>query len=411
MTTLSKISNIEINNNLIELTESDKKISKSAPTSEFQKMSDIIEKLSIQMQESASIVFTSSKIKNFHDYINQQTRSSTGFDTVSFPRIREFVAEMEAKLIQDISSEHLNPNQKIVEIGAGQLDPYGHSYLMQRLPEELMDVVEPTEINQVLINQSDEKLKRADATELENLYPSQSVDRFIGSAMLDTLSEGDLISTLKKMHSVLKDNGRILHISTLEPYRNTLLSAYANEDTICFPLANGQERLEGLQMISKKELLEFLDSNKELSEKEIDFLRWFANLSSGVRELILNTMNLSNLPEDMSAGLSLSAWIEKINIKGLTILKNKDFFENKIKRTMKKTGFKIIECGYREGTQIIDRPRDFPPRLETFNYFSLEHGNFSRGELGVLAVNKIYQHVKMHVIIAEVENKSEQDSV
>lgn len=216
---------------------------------EFQKMVGIIRSIAIRADALCPLIFSSPQIKTSCDYVNQQTKSPAGLPR---PMLwsRELVREMEMELIKKISMECLHPNDKIVEIGAGELDSQEQSYLMQRLPQQLRNSVEPTEVNRAL-NVNTTKLKHVDTLELEKHYSPQSLDSIIGSAVLDTLVEEDLILTLKQMHTVLKDNGYVMHISSREPFIDVLLATYKDENTICFPWLSKNEKFKGLHWLDK----------------------------------------------------------------------------------------------------------------------------------------------------------------
>lgn len=350
---------------------------------------------------------SSSKIKTVQDYVNSQLRRPEGLNATSFSSARETVKEIAIEMINEICRTHLSQHQKILEIGAGKLNADGHSHLMQRLPQDIRDSVEPTEINRFFIGQTGSALKHADTVELTKLYQSGSVDHVIGSEVLDTLSERDLQASLQQMHQILKNNGLIVHFRFLRPFTDTIVSEYAKDDTICFPSTGSDKRLDGLQIISKKDLLEFLSTQNQLSTNEVAFLTWFANLPANHRELIINEIDNTEL----DTSCMLSKWMKQINPKGITVLKNSEFFEKRMMAALERAGFRVIEFGYRTGEHIIDRPPNFlneaPPNLTesirktNVNEFELKDGESSKNQCLVLAIGKIFQRLHLHVIIAQ----------
>lgn len=377
----------------------------------------------IVQQASLNAQIFCQKIGTFqstYDWTKQQIKSKEGSALVQAHTPIETVKEIEATLIKDFCSKYLSSDQKIVELGAGILNKSGHSYLMNRLPEDLRSAVEPTECDIAQVKDSpDGKLKHINSTELAKSYTAASIDRIIGSHFFDSLDQTDLTTTLKQSYAVLKENGLIVHFSLLEPNQNVFTSEFSNEETICFPLMTGENHhFDGLQVISKENFLRFVETTKNVNTKGLQFLKWYANFSPFERELIINDLAMND-SITRNAGALLSKWIQEIKPDGLKVVENKEAYEIRIKNALATTGFKILEFGYREGSHIIERPKGLPERFNVSNHFSMNYGDFSRTTSLVLAPGNVYQSARMLVIVAKKamasttkeENKEDSEKV
>ena len=382
----------------------------SGQTEQLRGLFKAIEELSSRAKYFAFRMYGSSpSIKTFHDVVTLRTKSETGLDVDQIRSSRETVKEIEMVVIREVSKQFLSPEHKIVEIGAGQLDQDGYSYLTKRLPHELRGAVEPTEVNRALIIPSDKKLKRVDTLELDKSYPAESLDRIISSAVLDTLNEQDLIRTLQQAHAVLKKNGLFIHVSTLCPFRDTLVSTYTNDQTVYFPWIDQENRFLGLQVISKEALIKFLDTAQHASEYSVNFLRKYADLPATHRECITADLPATHrecITNELIMNVKVerlifSNWISEMKPEGLTCIDNISFFEERAKKSLEMTGFKIIEFGYREKSHIIKRPKNFPGSKK-FHHFSLApEKHITEASQALKEKGQIFQQVKMQVFVAE----------
>lgn len=374
--------------------------SKTTSNSEqdFTKMVGSVKTSALQTKMGISIIYNSSApaIKTFHDYVTVQTRSESGFALSFVTPSREAVKQLEMIMIKEAFEKNLDSQDKIIEIGAGKLDESGQSYLMTRLPAELRKCVEPTDVNRTFLenHKQEDTLKHVDSIELDKSYAKESLGAIIGSAVLDTLNQKDLIATLEKAHVVLKEQGKLIHISSLNPLYDVLISTYTNENTIVFPLVSEEKKLQGLQIISKDSLMKFINAKE--NDAHLKFLTWYTVLPHSERELMLNALLYSN----MEVLAILSNWIKEMNPEGLTTIENDEFFQNRMKEALKKAGFKILEFGYRKASHIIKRPKDFLEKYKDHNYFEMDHKLYKKN-CYVLPLDCIYQDVNMFIIVAE----------
>lgn len=305
------------------------------------------------------------------------------------PLFRIVYKEAETKIISEICKKYLSVNNKIVEIGAGAL-ANDLSYLMQRMPVNLRASVEPTELNQFFVKNT--RLKRVDLCAMEESYPLSSIDKIIGSSVLDTLSVKDLDISCKKMHSVLKPGGLLIHFAHLMPYQDTLLTSYREDSSVCFPWED-DDGFNGLLRIEKKALHNFIQKNTKNSDLARKFFIWYSKLSASVRELTLNA-----IMESEENSISLCNWVKSFNINGLEKIDNLVAFEERMKKAFKSAQFEILNFGFRTGSHVRDRT-SFDSK--DFNYFSYEFGKKKASTLYVLLPNKVCHAFKMHVIVAK----------
>lgn len=343
-----------------------------------------------------------SPVQTIYDYMNGEVRSEKGHTVTQMPPYREHVREAEMEVIKEISTKYLRSQQKIMEIGAGKLDANGHSYFMQRLPPEIRNCVEPTEVNRALVDPSGTKLKHIDTLKLAEHYSVASLDRIIGSAVLNTLNDADLEETLKQAHTILNKDGLLIHISSLEPFRNVLLSAYTNDQTVFFPSVNQDENFNGLQVISKEDFIKFLDTTTRVSGHVVKFFRWYVDLPANQREIIIDTLIAeAREPRINSALMTFIKYIAQMSPEGLKFVDNFTFFEERIKAILKKTGFEIVVFENRTKSHTIKRPKTniLPADADCF---SMDRGSYSHKSSPALKkTDRVYQQVNMHVIVAK----------
>ncbi len=159
----------------------------------------------------------------------------------------------------------------------------------------------------------------------------------------------------------------------------------------------------GLYVISKDKLLEILKIENQFLKEEIDFLHWYSELPIFHRDLLVNTLCSENSPDYKMNRHFLSNWLNQAKFAEIKQIKNSDFSDTQLKESLIKTGFKISTCSYITQSRIIDRP--MYRTASKSNYFFSTCGRVFEKMCYVLAPNKIYEEVEMHVTIAEIDEK------
>lgn len=278
---------------------------------------------------------------------------------------------------------------------------------MQRLPLDLVSSVEPTEVNRFFINQKrrGQLYNKVNALHLSDAYQLNTLDRVIGSAVLDTLNEPDLENTLKQIYAVLNESGMLIHVTSLPPYKDVLLSHYDREDIVSFLCLNENEMFDGLKVIDKNTLLKTVEKSENLSSYEKNFLKWYASLPAIYRELILDDL-LGN-PSRAETKKLFAGWVASLSFEGLELIQNTNFYKNRLTHALQNAGFKILQFGYEYQHALVKRPENFPVEYQKFNHFRLLDGNLEKSHIYVIAPGYIYEEVRMHVIAAKVEKKAQ----
>ncbi len=280
----------------------------------------------------------------------------------------------ETQLITTICNKYLSSLSapKILEIGAGILDRRGSSYLMERLPPALKDKVIPTDGKEE-INQEHRKFKHVKTTELDKVYPENTLDAVIGSSVLDAVLNTDLDKTIQQIHKILKLNGVLIHFSSLQPHMNIIIEDLLREDkgkSAIFPwicLKTGQTL--GVQLIPKENLLNFCLLSPDLTDAEKGFLATYGMMSQPhMVEMVIN--HLCMQPDKLTSitSVMLSKWISHLNPSGLQQMFLEELFQKKMKAVLQKHQFEIVHLGRQESkTVTINRPTDLPPNFNQFN--------------------------------------------
>ena len=365
-------------------------------------MIQFISEIVLRDYNAAKYLISTGK-KNIHEFMTSLTHRPDGLNASQMPTSRETVQQVEIGIINEIAKEYFIPDQRIIEIGAGKLDENNCSYLMKRMPFEIQYSIEPTEVNRFISNQNQKHLKRVDCMKLGESYPMNSIDRVIGSAVLDTLSQPELIETLRHAHSVLKDDGFLIHFTSLGFFTDVFVSSFDHAEFICFPWMDVNQSFKGLQVIPINQFQVFVETDTTLPYNQKRFLEGYATMHPLQREQLINSMIMEETARSIAARNDLSTYINAIKPTSLTQIENHSFFKERVQQALAQTGFETVVFQYFEKSAITDRTSEHAKRAQ-FNYFSLIHGTLSRERCYVLAPNKIYQEVTMHVIVAKKLN-------
>lgn len=295
--------------------------------------------------------------------------------------------DLETEIISKVCQKTLSLKDKIIEVGAGELEN-GRSYLMQLIPANLRHNITPTD----LVSKSP-TLKQVDLCQLDKAYKPSSLDKIIGSSVLDTLNNQDLTIACKQIYAALKPEGLLLHFANLSPFDNTFISNYREDSHICFPWMDG-EYFIGLLRIEKKKLLDFI-SNMRIKSFAKQFLSWYSNLTVSEREITLTELTSSPAKNCVN----FSNWIKEIIPDGLEQIDKIEFYENRTKNALATVGFEIVEFGCERSARHT-RDRIEGDDLNN-NYFTVKWGQLKASKIHVLLEEKVHYSVNMHVIIAK----------
>lgn len=340
--------------------------------------------------------------QTIQEYINTKLKSEEGLSQgvfwKSIPKWRLAFKIPETLIISALCKKYLSIQDKTIEIGSGKLED-GLSYLMQRMPPHLQTTVQPTEVN-ALFTKGVSQVKKIDLCNLDKSYASSSLNKIIGSSILDVLSKSDLSIALDQIHTALKPGGLLLHFVHLEPYSDTLLTSFREDSSVCFPWED-EDCFKGLHIIPKDKLREFIETNEELSDFAREFLSWYSDLTTSERELTLNTI-ITDHQNHKQTSIDFSNWIQALNPKGIKKIDNNAYFEERMRKGLEAARFEILEFGYQVASHIRDRKNE----SGDLNYFVYELGKKTATKIYVLQPGKVCHGVKMHVIVAKKKSSA-----
>lgn len=302
---------------------------------------------------------------------------------------RTYFHDAEASIIQSIFNGLLPANNfdSIIEIGSGELEYDGYSFLVNLMSKYLRDRITMTDINKRLVKKYP-KLKRLDLSHIN--YEPSSISMFIGSSVLDTLGDEDLHEALKNIHQALKVGGYLVHIASMPPFIDTLIDSY--REYICFPSIN-ENNFNGLFYIDKNTFNEFMAHNNQLPELEHKFFQWYISLDDYERASVL----LSIAMDSKTIAVMLGNLIKKFNLE-LNYIDNNEFFEHRMRENLQTTGFKIEKMDTYQRSKIRPRNNNDDSR---FNYFNCVWGVKKCSNIYVMPLDMVCYSSSMHVIIAQ----------
>lgn len=338
---------------------------------------------------------------NSHECNKLKYKSLEGHPDTATPPVRELVKEVETVVISDLFKKYIPQPGKIVEIGAGVLDASGNSYLMKRMSAEMAHRVQPTEVNNYIVLNPENRL---DTIELSKKYAPNSVDAVIASAFLDTLDKKDLEVTLSEIYKVLKPDGVFVHVTSLMPYFNVLVADHTDENLLCFPWFD-QWQLKGLQTISKETLIKLAKRSSKTSKVAQQFLTWYANLPVRNRQTILEEICRLSVVENNQCGHIFSEAMKLLFPIELKQIDQAAYFKERHKSAMQKNKFEIVDYNTLKQSHIHPQPIDWKTRCleinkKECNYASMQYDICKTYTCYVLAPGNIYQNVLMDVIVA-----------
>lgn len=332
--------------------------------------------------------------QSVHEYMKKCLKSESGLPKGAFyesiPAWRKEYKIPETSIISAICQKHLVNKDKTIEIGAGKLEN-GLSYLTERMPPHLSASVELTEVHNYF-RKSIIGYKRVDLCKMDESYQPSSVDKIIGSSVLDVLSKADLSIAFEQIHATLKPGGKLIHFAHMEPFENTLVSSFSEDTFVCFPWED-EEGFKGLLRVRKDKLMNFISKNENLSTFVCGFLNWYSNLTAGERELTINLIT-----SERETSREFSKWIKEINPDGLENIDNMEFFKERMRSGLESANFEIQKFGYRWHNHIRDRCES---DAKEHNYFSWALGQKTATTIYVLLKRYVCHAVKMHVIVAK----------
>lgn len=340
------------------------------------------------------IVFYDHPNQSIQEYMNKHLKSQSGLNGNFYKSIPEWRKEYkipETLMISAVCEEHLFNKDKIIEIGAGKLEK-GLSYLMERMPSSLSKRVEPTEVHNAF-RKDVTGYKRVDLCKMNESYSPSSVDKIIGSSVLDVLSTADLTIALQQIHATLKPGGKLIHFAHMEPFIDTLLTSFREDSSVCFPWED-EESFKGLLCVQKDKLLNFISKNEDISAIARGFLSWYSDLTASERELTLNSIIMGG----KETSRKFCKWIKAMNPDGLENIDNLEFFEERMKSALEKAHFEIEKFGCRWQNHVRDRCND---DNKDHNYFAWELNKKTATTCYVLPPEKVCHAVKMHIIVAK----------
>ena len=337
-----------------------------------------------------------SNFKNTYEAIKEKLKCREGFGKQTIPD-RKCTQILEEKILETVFKELAIPKKSsILEIGAGQLNNRGESYLMELLPNSLKKQVIPTDIDKMQCN--NKHAKNVDFFQLSQSFALQSQDLILGSAVLDTLNKEDLDNTLEQISLVLKQDAKLIHITSKEHYLNSFLAENMDENNVSFPLFSEAYQMIGLQILTKEALKEYLKLEKKITENERFFLENYGfKVNARFKEVIFIDLALSKI----TLGKEFSDWVKGLHIPGMQYVYRQEHFQSILRECAKKHGLQIDRFETVHETVIIPRPLNekiFENKY--FNRFTVGPVENTPQRINVLAKTHIQVTASMEILVA-----------
>lgn len=335
--------------------------------------------------------------KTYMDHISREMQERTDLTRMS-SQFRENFYEAHQAIVHAVSAKYIQKGDALVEVGAGVLDQNNQSYLASLLPTKLHEGITYTDVNPHFKRDAERKgissYKHAGLHNLSERLGENAYDHILSCCVFDTLSVSDTEKGCLEAFKVLKPGGKLLIISDLMPFQNTLFSHCSDENTILFPLIGPDLVCSGVQMLDKEFLKAWLasDQSKHVPAEAKSFLQQLSMQSPLAREVFaVNVKNAKN-------GYVFSQYMRSIFGDALKVVRHKEFFAEKMRAALQKAGFAVCEFGLRE----ILTHAETPSRGDGFpNYFINSHGDAIAFKSYVLRPNIKMMQSKVHVIVAK----------
>jgi hypothetical protein len=283
---------------------------------------------------------------------NLVTLMDNAYSRDETPNQFDFVIRMKyydsfKKIVELITSNYFKNQDKgpILELGAGRPCFGSQSYLSSCLPETIQAQVTLSDYCPNFakpIENRKSNYKTFDSCKIA--YKDKEFASVISCCFMDVLTQSKLQQTLLEIKRVLRDTeGYVIHFSDQEPFSNTFIHQFSNQNILAFPLTDSQALFAGLHIIKQNDYQNILrqqlqDENRDL---EVEFLDWYCSLKPIQREFFLTYL------KDTHKGFLFSAWIESIiPEKYRKSVMNEKTFEEKLIKSTEAAGFEILQVGY-----------------------------------------------------------------
>ncbi len=233
-------------------------------------------------------------------------------------------------ILNDLQEKYLSHSSDLLEIGCGPL--LNHESYLSRLFGTQRSF--NWNFSDLLATRENFSLDLTD----QKRWKGPVFDAIVGCNSLDTLPYSSFESAFKKMSSILRPNGTLLHLADLNFFTTAFMDACAQKGGVLLPASDS---LETLYYLPQNDFLRLLKP----SEPHFELLSKWSVLHPQIQAIILNNAFISH--QDLTPLIPFdTTHLEKLRIQ--------DLFENYLQKAAAANNWKVLHCGTLNAQTEVD---------------------------------------------------------
>lgn len=345
------------------------------------------------------------KIPPLASILNQEMEEElkkTMWDELSTPTegVHELAPYRRAigQIVERTLGKYTSHTDSILEIGSG-LFP-----IIEYLPKrESKNLVQLSDVSEKSVNFLKTRYLDAPVKQLDIFSPhvtSPTYHCVVMSDVLNTFQDHEFNRALKNIHNILKAGGHFIHFSIRESFFLYTLDEYKDDNLVYLPLVDKNNLWCGIYLVNLTDFLSFIQGLAPAFRDLQEFLLEYSSLSPAGRDALC----FSRMQEEsgsLAPFKSLSEDLEKLNCPAKKIL-FEAHFQERLKRSLNKSKFRIIESQEHKNTYVGPRCPDSHESASKTNLYSINRINRRMEHIdGGLAPNHVREDAVIHVVVAQ----------
>lgn len=297
--------------------------------------------------------------------------------------------------------EPLRSAHKVVELGCGQLDSTGRSFVSSLLPDRLAKRVLHVDQNPRCKELcQDAHFSAVSIDELSQKLGEASFDVALACTALSAVRAGLLGKGLKEIYATLQPGGVLVSIADLQPYFNTLSDQALLRNEVVFPDLRGEDRrIHGIQVVARDVLTRFVaDASSKLTQDGRAFLSRYLAHRPLATETFVADASISRDEASVELAYRIGNWVRTLGLPGLRSISLWEDYLARLCDGLDEAGFEIRQFRF---LQVSDIVKDESWKPGQPNYLCYANGLIQRHQVFVLSPQRVYLAVRLHFVVAQ----------